>query len=197
MSSTHGALRIIELTSARLCDEFSRMAGLPESAASAEAQDRVAFEAGLARIRLRQAAWQAADHPLPLAHVATLAKGLPGHVRVDLSSLPAATVFPAATGRIILNLLLLATDSLPNGGVVMLAGTVDDLLVRIAGPAAAWPAGLALCVVDETATHKALTEASSLQMAITALLAHGLGVRLSLLMPPATLNQPAILRLGG
>ena len=114
-----------------------------------------------------------------------------------MSSLPPATVFPAAAGRIILNLLLLAADSLPTGGIVTLAGTADDLLVRISGPAAAWPAGLALCVVDETATRAALTEASSLQMGITALLAHGLGVRLSLLMPPATLPQPAILRLGG
>lgn len=197
MSSTHGALRIIELTSARLCDEFGSAIALLEGGASAEPRDRVAFEAGLAGIRLRQAAWQAADHPVPLAHVAALAKGLPGHVGVDMSSLPPVTVFPAATGRIIVNLLLLAADSLPTGGLVTLAGTADDLLIRISGPAAAWPAGLALCVVDETATRAALTEASSLQMAITALLAHVLGVRLSLLVPPAMLNQPAILRLGG
>ena len=197
MSSTHGALRIIELTSARLCDEFNGAVALLEGAASTEPQDRVAFEAGLARLRLRQAAWQAADHPVSLAQVAALAKGLPGHVGVDVSSLPPATVFPAETGRIVLNSLLLAADSLPAGGIVMMAGTVDDLLIRIAGPAAAWPAGLALCVVNETATRAALTESDSLQMAITALLAHVLGVRLSLLLPPATLNQPAILRLGG
>ncbi len=197
MSSTHGALRLIELTSARLCDEFGGAVALLEGAASGEARDRAAFEAGLARLRLRQAAWQAAGRPVSLAQVAALANGLPEHVGVDLSSLPPATVFPGTTGRIILNLLFLAADSLPGGGVVTLAGTVDDLLVRISGPGAAWPAGLALCVVDETATRAALTEAGSLQMGITALLAHGLGVRLSLLMPPATVNQPAILRLGG
>ena len=197
MSSTHGALRIIELISARLCDEFGSATALLEAAASGEPPDHVALETGLARLRLRQAAWQAADHPVSLAQVAGLANGLPGHVGVDMSSLPPAIVFSAATGRIILNLLLLAADSLPAGGVVTLAGTVDDLLIRISGPVAAWPAGLALCLVDETARRAALTEASSLQMAVTALLAHGCGVRLSLMMPPAKLNQPAILRLGG
>jgi hypothetical protein len=116
---------------------------------------------------------------------------------VDASALDQGTVFPAPTGRIVLNLLLLAADSLPSGGTVILAGEPGDLFVRIAGPAAAWPAGMAICLSDETAARSALIELRSLQLALTALLAHAAGIRLSVLLSPAARNEPPILLLGG
>ena len=42
----------------------------------------------------------------------------------------------------VLNLLLLAAESLPGGGIVALSGSPGKhVLVTIAGPRAAWPAG--------------------------------------------------------
>jgi hypothetical protein len=118
-------------------------------------------------------------------------------ITVDVAALDQDTVFPGATGRIVLNLLLLAADSLPSGGTVILAGDADDLFVRIAGLGAAWPAGMAACLADEAEAGSALTEGRSLQMAVTALLAYASGIRLSVLYPASDRNEPAILRLGG
>ncbi len=84
-----------------------------------------------------------------------------------------------------LNLLLLAADSMPAGGTVMLAGSADDLFVRIDGPAAAWPTAMAVCMVNEAAAHAAISAGKAAQMPLTALLAHAAGVRLSVLMSPA------------
>ena len=79
----------------------------------------------------------------------------------------------------------------------MLAGEPDDLFVQIAGPAAAWPAGMAICISDETEARSALTDGRSLQMALTALLAHSAGIRLSAVLAATARNEPPILRLGG
>jgi hypothetical protein len=79
-----------------------------------------------------------------------------------------------------------------------MAGSADDLFLQISGPGTtAWPAGLALCIADEAAARAALADDKSLQMAITTLLAHVSGIRLSLVMSPSRQDQPAILRLGG
>jgi hypothetical protein len=83
----------------------------------------------------------------------------------------------------LLNLLLLAGDALNGSGEVTLDGTGSDLIVAIAGPRAAWPAGLASALTSEAAAWAALRDARSLQLPLTALLARALGLRLSLLMP--------------
>jgi len=97
----------------------------------------------------------------------------------------------------VLNILLLAADSLPEGGQVVLAGAADDLFFRIAGPVAAWPTGMALCLASEAEAHAALIDERNLQMALTALFAYAAGLRLSALLAPTSQNEPAILRLGG
>jgi histidine phosphotransferase ChpT len=203
MSGTDGALRLIELTSTRLCHDISGMVGSLDHALSAPAKG-AAFDPGVAtaqalttRLELRRAAWGPDGDPMALARIQHLAAGLPEQVTVDVSALDQGTVFSASTGRIVLNLLLLAADSLPSGGTVVVAGEPDDLFVRIAGPAAAWSSGMAVCLSDETEARSALTDGRSLQMALTALLAHAAGIRLSVVLPPAARNEPAILRLGG
>ncbi|MDR3529498.1 MAG: histidine phosphotransferase family protein [Rhodopila sp.] len=208
MSGTHGALRMIELASARLYHDINGLMGSLDHALSASANgsrddpdlQTSALDTGktlIARLKLRRAAWTPDDQPVPVAQIKALGGGLPDHVTVDVSTLAPGTVFPASAGRIVLNLLLLAADSLPAGGIVMLAGSADDLFIRIAGPAAAWPAGMALCFADEMAARSALMEQRSLQMALTALLARAAGIRLSLLLSPTAETEPAILRLGG
>jgi hypothetical protein len=76
--------------------------------------------------------------------------------------------------------------------VSALAGDPDDLFIRITGPAAAWPTAMAVCLSDKNAARSALTERRSLQMALTALLAHAADIRLSVVLAP-TRNEPAIL----
>jgi hypothetical protein len=208
MSGTYGALRLIELASTRLCHDISGLVGSLECALAASA-DRLQPESNAektpsetaralaTRLELRRAAWGPDGDPMSLTHVRHLARGLPEAIVVDVSALDHGALFPATTGRILLNLLLLAADSLPSGGTVVLAGEPDDLFVRISGPVAAWPTGTAVCLVDEAEARSALTDGRSLQMALTALLAHAAGIRLSVVMSPTARNKPAILRLGG
>jgi len=202
MSGMHGALSIVELISARLWRDIHDLVESLDGALSAPgpefgpgAQDTA--RTLLIRLKLRQAAWRPADGPVPLTDVKALARGLPERVGIDASPLDPDSVFAPETGRNVLNLLLLAAESLPSGGIIMLAGSVDDLFVRLAGPAAAWPAGLALCLSDASAAQSALTEPPGMQSALTALLAQEAGLRLSMVIPPVSRTEPPMLRLGG
>ena len=207
MFDTHGALRLIELTSARLCHEVSGTAGplddsclTPASGAALEPDVESPAPAVLrtlkTRLELRRAAWGPESGSVPLARIRFLARGLPENVAADVAALALDTVFSASAGRIVLNLLLLAAESLASGGTVVLAGATDDLFVRITGPDAAWPTGLAVCLTGEAEARAALNDPRGLQMALTALLAHVAGMRLSVLLSPTAGNDPAILRLG-
>jgi hypothetical protein len=194
MAGTLGALRLIERTAVSLCRALD---------GTASALDR-AFPAGggpaealINQLQLWRSAWGPAENPVPLDRIIALAKGLPNGVAVDVSALPGDMVCAAPVGRIVLNILLLAADSLPVGGQIVLAGTVDDLFVRIDGPKAAWPAGMALCLAQAAEAEAALTDGRNLQMAVTASLAHATNIRLSALIPPAGHFEPAILHLGG
>jgi hypothetical protein len=199
MPGTLGALRLIELTAESLCQALDGPASLLRQAVSAQPDARAAdaVRALISQLQLRQAAWGPAADPVSLDQITGLAHGLPNHVGLDLSALHAATVFSPAPGRIVLNILLLAADSLPTGGQIILAGATDDLFVRIIGHAAAWPQGLALLLANEAEARNALSDGQSLQMAVTALFARAAGIRLSALFPPASASEPAILRLGG
>ncbi len=200
MSGTLGALHLIEQTAARLCRALNGPVVRLNEALSAQPQDETAiFEAAKRltnQVNLLEAAWSGADQPLSLHQLACLAHGLPDHIAVNLSALPPAVVFPASLGRIVLNILLLAADSLPEGGQIMLAGTPEDLFIRIDGPAAAWPTGMALCLANEAEARSALTDGRHPQMALTVQLAHIADMRLSALLATHTQSEPAILRLG-
>jgi len=205
MSGTDSTLRLIELTAATLCQDISGLVGSLSNSITAShggmAGPREGTETALdmlaTRLALRRAAWGPEGEPLPLARMRSLARGLPDHIGVDASALAQGTVFTAPAGRIVMNLLLLAADSLPHGGTVMLAGSADDLFVRIAGPNAAWSPGMAVCLANETEARFALNQWQNPQMALTALLAHAAGIRLSVLLASAAQTEPAILRLGG
>jgi hypothetical protein len=86
---------------------------------------------------------------------------------------------------------------LPRGGSVSLAGSAEDVIITIAGPQAAWPSGLAACLADEATAFASLTGARALQMPLTALLAHALGLRLSVLMATGLAGGASPLRLEG
>lgn len=186
-------LRLAELLAARLCHEVSGPAGTlagaveiartePDSAA--EALDIAAkAAAGLAaRLRLLRAAWAGGAEALDIAALRALCTGLPRYVWADLGGLPADQCFPAGSAQVLLNVLLLAAESLPKGGVVTLgeAGP-DTALVVPRGQDAAWPPGLSAWMADPAPAWRAAASAAPrlLQGPLTALLAHGAGVRLS------------------
>jgi hypothetical protein len=178
LSATSETLRLIEETSARLSQMVGDGAATPRAA-------------------LLKAAWHSTQSDMSAAKLRALTLGLPAGIHVDQTGLAPGCVFPAPVGRIVLNLLLLAADCLPSGGSVRLAGSARDLFLQIEGPNAAWPAGMAACVVNEAESVLALRAGGGAQMPLTALLAHAAGVRLSFLMSPSGQCGPAILRLGG
>jgi len=186
-------VRLAELVCARLCHDLSGLLAsltgtLDLLAENVETDDTmtVALDAAVdltRRLRLLRAAWAGMARPLTLSDLTSLAEGAEGrHIHLDVSRLAPDTIFAPAMGRLVLNLLLLAADSLPRGGTLHLDGDEDDLVVRLDGPQAAWPAGLTGMLVDEDAAWDALGEARGLQAPLTALLAHADGLVLSVLL---------------
>ncbi len=161
--------------------------GVPPEALTAAAE--AGAELNL-RLQLLREAWAGVGNRLDLLRLDTLTRGLPGAHRldVDLSALPAGTVLQPPMACIVLNVLLLAAESLPRGGVIALAeagGT--DILVTITGLRAAWPAGLVACLTDEEAAWTALSGPRALHAPLVALLARRLAVRVTLLLPSGVL----------
>nr|WP_283949460.1 histidine phosphotransferase family protein [Limobrevibacterium gyesilva] len=149
-----------------------------------------------------RAAWGGATPPLGVSELAAMAEGLPQgrRVGVDLSGLDPALRLPPAAARLTLNVLMLAAESLPGGGVAALSSDPrGDVLATIAGPRAAWPAGFAAFLADEAQAWGALDATRDLEVSrglqapLTALIAHASGLRLSLLMAPAAEAAPPLL----
>jgi hypothetical protein len=205
LSGTSDALRVIELTSARLRRDIGDLTEQADDVPTASQPDRPARKAPTDpnwRLKLLDAAWGADSPPISSDAMQSLAAGLPADVTIDRAGLDANSIFPHPVGRIVLNLLLLAAESLPMGGIVRLAGSADDLFLQISGSRAGWPGGMALCAVDQAAAVAAISDAAttgigSVQMPLTTLLAHASGVRLSLLFSSSSRSEPPILRLGG
>jgi histidine phosphotransferase ChpT len=191
------ALRLAELLCARLCHDLSGPVGaligileiaheeLPDSETVALAEETAVELAQ--RLKLLRAAWGCEGEDLDLIRLQSFATSLSAsrRLRLDLAGLEPGLVFAPPLARLVLNILLLAADSLPGGGVVSLSGaSPDHLLISIAGPRAAWPAGLGASLADTTsAWEAALGSVRGLQGPLTALLAEDLGYRLSILMP--------------
>ncbi len=192
-TTARDGLRLAELVATRLCHEVSGHAGTlagaveiarTEPAAATEALDIAAAAAGAlaARLRLLRAAWTGAAEPLDVAVLRALSAGLPRHVWADFNGLPAYQSFPAGVAQVLLNVLLLAAESLPKGGVVTLGEAGPNaVLVVPRGQDAAWPPGLAAWMADPAPAWRAAASAGprGLQGPLTALLAHDCGTRLS------------------
>jgi histidine phosphotransferase ChpT len=199
------SLQLAEVLCARLCHDLSGLLGslvgvleiareeLAESETLAVAEE-TAVEL-VQRIRLLRAAWGQESEPLDLVQLQKFADSLSTsrRLQLDLIGMEPEAVFPPAAGRLILNVLLLAAESLPGGGIVALSGSpASNLLVTIAGPRAAWPPGLAAFLSDEAAAWAAATSARGLQAPLTTLIARRDGAKLSLLMPAGAGNDAAL-----
>lgn len=197
MRGKSDSLRLAELICARLCHDLAGPIGAlvgmleivreqqPDSEEAAFAEE-TAFEAA-ERLKLLRAAWSqdadSLDMPQLLAVTAHLASSRKIHLDVD--RLEPDTVFSPDAARIILNLLLLAAQSLPGGGHIALsAAGRGSILLTISGPRAAWPSGFAGWLMDEAAAWEAaISDVRNLQAALTALLARDHGFRVSMLIP--------------
>ena len=158
-----------------------------------------------ARLQLLRAAWAGATGPLGIAEFCNLASGLQTRrSRLDFVMLDTEGQLSAAAARVALNVLMLASDCLGGSGVVHVGGNAQrEVLVRIDGPRAAWPAGLAGYLAQDALAWQAVgrntgIEAShGLQAPLTALIARSCNIRLSLLMAGARdVPPPLLIQLG-
>jgi histidine phosphotransferase ChpT len=201
------ALLLAETLAARLCHDLAGTANAlvgaidelreaPDDPAEALALAQDAGDAMVRRLRLVRAAWGNGAAPMALPEWQALAEGVTRRgLHLDLAGLDRAAGFSLHGARLMLNLVLLAAESLPAGGTVHLAGHPDqDVVLRIAGPRAAWPAGLAVMLADPAGATAVLADGGPrlLQAALTALVAHGSGQRVSMLMGPPDTAPPLL-----
>jgi histidine phosphotransferase ChpT len=184
MADPGETVRLVELVCARLCHDLGGLIGTVGNALDMLAEDAGGTNEVLAfatsankalaeRLRLMRTAWGPEFEPLSLPALLRLV-GPPltaRRVGLDCRALPPDRVFSPAVGRVVLNLIVLASDCLPKGGTIVLLGEPADLLLRIDGPGAAWPQGFAACMADVAAALAALTGSRAVQMALTALFA--------------------------
>jgi histidine phosphotransferase ChpT len=206
------ALVLAEILTTRLCHDLSgqvnALTGAVEELQEGSAPDPEALglanEAGTAlvqRLRLARAAWGVASGPMSVEECRRLADCIPRRgVRLDLDGMSGAASFAPSAARLTLNVLMLAAECLPGGGVIEVHGQPElDLLVRIQGPRAAWPPGLAAMIGDSSAAMEMLrqsdplTGARSMQAPLTALIAHATGQRISMLLGPNAEPAPPLL----
>jgi histidine phosphotransferase ChpT len=197
------SLHLAELLCARLCHDLSgllgSLIGVLEIAREEQADnetltlaEETAVELGQ-RLKLLRAAWAQDAEELDLIRLQSFADSAfaSRRLRLDLGGLEPDAVFSPPAARMILNLLLLAAESLPGGGIVAISGSpVSNVLVTLTGPRAAWPAGFGTCLADETAAWMAVTaDARHLQAPLTALIARQAGFRLTMLMPVGAVDD--------
>ncbi len=189
--------RLAELIATRIFHDIGGLAGtlaatielaLEEGGAAGESLSSAADIAAELnrRVRLLHAAWGPTGGGLDIARLQDLALGTPGahRMRLDLSALPPGALFSPELSRVLLNVVILAAESLPRGGTLTLAETSQaSVLATIRGQRAAWPEALAAFLADEAAAWAGLDNPRTLLAPLVALIAHQLGVPLALLQP--------------
>jgi hypothetical protein len=204
----HGNARLSQLVVARVCHDLSGpLSGLGAALGEAEEDPGaldLAQDAALVlrqRLALFRAAWGGQPAPLSAALLRDLAAGLPNAPRLhlDLDALGDSPAFTPLAAPIVASVLLLAAESLSGGGRLTLAGKPTGIVtISIAGPRAAWPAGLGAMLTSRAATWEAIARLTppaglrALPAPMTALLAHQAGVGAALLAPTQPDQPPPL-----
>ena len=205
LSDRARGLQLAELLATRFSHDLSGpltglAVALGEAPADAEAL-ALAQQAAAAlrrRLALLRAAW-GAPAALSATALRELAQGLPNapRLQLELAGPIATAVLPPVGARLLLNVLLLAAESLPRGGAITLEGDpAQDVMVGLDGAGAGWPEGLAAMLADPDAAWTGLPAAPRgprLQAALTALLAQQAGARLRLLLAAGADDAPPLL----
>jgi histidine phosphotransferase ChpT len=212
----NASLRLAELFCARLCHDMAGPVGTllgameilreeaPDSEEAALAEEAAVDVAD--RLKLLRAAWGWNAEELDPERLKSLVAGVAAKRKVllDFDRLAEGMVFTPEAARVVLNLVLLAVESLPGGGVVVLCGNNEgSVLLTISGARAAWPSGLASWLLDDGAAWEAIgLGAHNVQGPLTTLLVRENGFRLSMLMPAGAGGEaealpPLLLELAG
>jgi len=188
MADELDALRLAEILTARLCHDLSSSIGSLDQALALTAEAMPAENEAFAlarqaasdltqRLRWRRAAWTSDGGPLDLLELRAMVAT--PRVELDIGGMAPSSVFSAPMGRGLLNVLLLAIESLPRGGRIRLGGSGRDVAVAIDGANAVWPASLARALAGE---RLGFDDPRSLQAPLTVLLARDLGLRLTMML---------------
>jgi histidine phosphotransferase ChpT len=205
-------LPVAESLVTRLCHDLSgamsAMANALEMAvddpgASGEALSIAAegSQAVNARLRLLRAAWGGSIGPTPMSDILAMIDGLPTRRRlqIDTDLDQASAALPGPMARILLNVLLVAAESLPHGGTISVSGEAGaEIIVAIGGRGAAWPPGLPGWLTSPSVALAATDDPRQLAGPLMALFAGTEGVKVSILMggPPAMV-PPLLLKMSG
>jgi histidine phosphotransferase ChpT len=201
------SIQLAELVCARFTHDLSgllgSLAGVLELVvdASGAASEELSLAAETAsemslRLHVLRAAWGGTSEPMDLATLRRWGRGVVGghRLELDLDGLAEETPLPPSMARLVLNVLLLAAEGSPRGGVLALSGDAATRVVaQLSGPGSTWPAGLALCCADEAQAWAALENPRALQVPLTALIAQSMGMRLSFMMASASGSPPPLL----
>lgn len=206
-------LSLAEALAARLCHDLagvlsSLIGALELASEDAAMRDEalpMALEAGTVlgqRLRLMRAAWGGDGCAMDGSDLSALAAGLPlGHrMQTQLDGLSPGRRFSADTSRLVLNLLLLAAESLGGNGTLELGEAPDgNLMLTIKGPRAAWPPGLIgqFAEVELARTAAAECGPQDLLGPLSALIAHAAGVRVSPLFGSGDRALPLLIEIDG
>jgi histidine phosphotransferase ChpT len=169
MSGTKDLLRLAELLCARLCHDLSGPLGAligildlareeaPDSETVSLAEETAAELAQ--RLKLLRAAWGRESEDLDKGRLQEFGAGLLSgrRLRLHLDGLASNRLFSPPAGRVLLNLLLLAGECLPGGGMVALADAPSNgVLLTISGARAGWPPGFSRWLTDSDAAIEAI-----------------------------------------
>jgi histidine phosphotransferase ChpT len=191
------SLRLAELLTARLCHDLSGALGTvvgalemadedPSMAADALPVAGDASRQLSARLRLLRAAWGDGMGGMHVPELIALLQGLPHgrKLRIDTAALEPNLAFAASGARLLLNVMMVAAESLPRGGQLTLAGSpAGKIVLTIQGPGAAWPAGFAAYLTEESKAWDAITDARRLQAPLTALIAWSYAMPVAIMLP--------------
>jgi histidine phosphotransferase ChpT len=208
------ALRLAELLTARLCHDLSGALGTvvgalemarddPSMAADALPLAGDASRELSARLRLLRAAWADGIGGMLTADLLNLLQGMSQarRLRIDAAQLDQDAAFTPNGGRLLLNVLMVAAESLPRGGLLTISGSpTGQIVVAIDGAGAAWPPGFAACLAEEAAAWEAVTDARRLQAPLTALIAWSSALPVTMLLPSGSNSgapPPLLLDLSG
>jgi histidine phosphotransferase ChpT len=154
------------------------------------------------RMALLRAAWGGVQAPIACSGLRELAGWLPNaaRLRIDVDLAGPDEPIAGTTVRLLVNVLLLAAESLPGGGALQMSGNPGgQVVVGIAGRRAAWPPGFGALLASADAARQAASALSGtaglrgVQAVMTALLAHHAGARAALLLAATTEQAPPLL----
>ncbi len=191
------SLRLAELLTARLCHDLSGALGTVVGALEMADEDPAMAAEALpvagdasrqlsARLRLLRAAWGDGMGGMHTPELIGLLQGIPHgrKLRIDTTGLASDVAFAPSSARLLLNVLMVAAEALPRGGLLTLAGSpAGKILLTIEGPGAAWPAGFAAYLTEERQAWDAVTDARRLQAPLTALIAWSNAMPIAIMLP--------------